>query len=427
MIERTETNPRWSDSGLSCARFQGEQPAHGSPSRRASLPDGADANSNSLPLCPWSLAPHPLLAPLLILCCFLPASLQAQQPHRIDVSPGGTLTVRLRTGGSLEVEVWDQNVAEVTVHGAESCGDCNLRIEPDSKGVRISSDYPHRRNHSSHLEFDVRLPRRFNIDLDSMGGGLEVYGLDGSIRGRTMGGGLHFEDLHGKLDLTTMGGDVTLRDSEVDGQVTTMGGRVLFERVRGDVRGKSMGGQVIYRNVENPKDSSESVGDEVHIETMGGEIRVEDAPYGARLRTMGGDIEVAKVRQFLEATTYGGDIEVGEVDGDVDLKTYSGDIRLTMVGEVGNVDVSTLSGRIVLQLPANFSGSIEADLSYTRNSRRDYQIRSDFPLELDSDRNWDYSAGFPQQHRTGSGRIGSGTARVHLRAVNGDIEIRRGG
>ncbi len=352
--------------------------------------------------------------------------LTAQQPKRITVAPGDTLSLRLRTGGSVRVQVWTQNVVEVSVTGVESCGDCDFRIEPTGEGVEISSDYPRRsRNHSSSLTFDVQVPEHFNIELDSMGGGLEVIGLDGTIRGKTMGGGLHFEQLRGEVHLTTMGGDVVLRDSEVDGQITTMGGKVLFERVRGDVRGKSMGGDVIYRNVENTRNSDESVGEEVQIETMGGSIQVEEAPYGARVRTMGGDIEIGSVREFVRATTYGGDIRVDSAEGEIELKTYSGDIEVNITGEVGEIDLSSLQGRVVLELPSSFSGSIEVELSYTRNSRRNYEIQSDFPLEMEEDEDWDYSHGSPRRSRYGSLTIGTGGSRVRIRTVNGDVILRK--
>ena len=78
-----------------------------------------------------------------------------------------------------------------------------------------------------------------DIDLDSMGGGLEIDGVDGKFTGKTMGGGITLTDVRGEARLKTMGGQIHLSDSELDGYLETMGGQVLFENVIGDVKGKT--------------------------------------------------------------------------------------------------------------------------------------------------------------------------------------------
>ncbi len=60
---------------------------------------------------------------------------------------------------------------------------------------------------SSSLSFEVRVPHRFDVEFESMGGGLELIDLEGEFGGSTMGGGITLKNLKGKARLSTMGGE----------------------------------------------------------------------------------------------------------------------------------------------------------------------------------------------------------------------------
>jgi DUF4097 and DUF4098 domain-containing protein YvlB len=351
----------------------------------------------------------------------------AQRTETFPMNPGGVLRFDLDTGASIEIEGWEINSAEITLKGESSCRACRFEFNPTADGLEVKSYYEEKsRSQRSSLKLFVRLPDGCEIDLDSMGGSLSAANFDGIISGKTMGGALSFENVGGEIRMTTMGGNITLRDSEVDGKITTMGGRVLFENVRGDIRGKSMGGQVIYRNVENTANSEESVGDEVHIETMGGAIDVEDAPNGAKVKTMGGNITIGSASQYVFATTMGGDILMESVVGRVKATTMGGDIEVNVSGNSGDIDLTSMSGKLTLALPGSFSGTFEIELAYTRNSSRNYEIISDFPLEQNESGQWDTSQGSPRRTIHASGTTGDGRYKVKLKTVNGNIIIKRG-
>jgi len=349
----------------------------------------------------------------------------AQRTESFPMNPGGVLRFDLDTGGSIEIEGWESNTAEITVEGESGCPGCRFEFNPTGDGLEVKSYYEERnRAQRSSLKFIVRLPDGCHVDLDSMGGGLSATNFDGTIKGKTMGGALSFENVGGEISMTTMGGNITLRDSEVDGKITTMGGRVIFENVRGDIRGKSMGGHVIYKNVEITSNSEESVGDEVHIETMGGAIDVEEAPNGAKVKTMGGNITIGTASQFVIATTMGGDILMESVEGRVEATTMGGDVEANVVGSSGDISLTSMSGKLILTLPSSFSGSFEIELDYTRNSSRDYEIISDFPLDQNESGEWDTSQGSPRRTISGSGTSGDGQYKVKLKTINGDIIIK---
>jgi len=362
----------------------------------------------------------------------------AQTTREFPASAGGTLELDLKAGGSVEItgDGGAGIVVSYTVSGP-SAADCRVGFEETGNGLRIITDYTARpgTSHSSKIHFDVRVPGQFNVELDSMGGSLSIDGVDGEFRGKTMGGPLTLHDVRGEASLTTMGGEIRLTDSELDGSLKTMGGEVLFENVAGDVTGSSMGGNVRYKNVQRRdggigspdrlSDSDETTTDTVQISTMGGTIEVEDAPEGASLHTMGGDIRVTDARRFVRAKTMGGDILIESVDGWVRATTMAGDVDVSVAGSGGDVDLTSMSGDIILHVPAGFSAELELEIAYTRNSRQDYRIDTPWGLSELRTREWDYEHGSPRKYIRANGSTG-GAHTVKIETVNGNITIVEG-
>jgi hypothetical protein len=167
------------------------------------------------------------------------------------VSREKRLELDLETGGGIDIVGVDHDVVSVRLYpGGRDWQDCKFEAEETPTGVRISSYYAGtQKQYSTSLRFELRVPRRFNVEINSNGGNIQIAGVEGVIRGKTMGGGLTLSGLKGDVHLTTMGGDVTLTDSEVDGRLETFGGAVLIRNTTGDIKGSSGSGNVIYRNV----------------------------------------------------------------------------------------------------------------------------------------------------------------------------------
>ena len=217
-----------------------------------------------------------------------------------------------------------------------------------------------------------------------------------------------------------MGGSITLTNSDVDGRVKTMGGKALVEDVFGDVKVTSMGGEVTHRRVT--RTHGDSIGDQVKIDTMGGDINVSDAPSGADVHTMGGDITIDSAREYVKAKTMGGDIRIKEADGWVKATTMAGDVRALVIGG-HDVELTSMSGEVTLVMPEGADLDIEIELSYTKNSSRNYQIYSDFPIDQSESEGWDYDHGTPR--KTISGVAKGGGNRVVIRTINGNVYLKR--
>jgi DUF4097 and DUF4098 domain-containing protein YvlB len=346
-----------------------------------------------------------------------------------EVQSGGKLTVDLKTGGSIEVVGWDQQ--QVTVEARRTGEDweqIEVKMHGDPSGVQVRSRLEGRWRHiDAGLELTIRVPARYDLDLESMGGEFRIEGVEGRLAGRSMGGDLTLLRLKGEVDLQTMGGDVTLTDSDLDGRVHTMGGQVEVENVVGDVRATSMGGNVSLKNVT--RRSGSSTGNEVRISSMGGDIRVDEAAAGANVHTMGGDIRIRTASDHVRAKTMGGDILIQQIDGWVQATTMGGDIEVTMTGDPaqGKRDVTLVSmgGDVTLTVPEGLSMDVEIRVRCGRKHEGRCRIDSDFELQRseEDDREWEF--GGRRHTLRASGTIAGGKNRVRLETVHGTVTLKR--
>ena len=372
---------------------------------------------------------------LILVLIFAVAGLAAagEVSETFAVSPGGLLDIDLETGGDISITGWDRN--EVTVEAStygKHAEKISVNVEQSGDKVLVTSAHTgYGRSHSGGAHIVVKVPNRFSVELETMGGDIDISGVEGRFSGETMGGDITLSDLRGNLDLQTMGGDIELTDADVDGEVQTMGGDVLLERVAGDVDASSMGGDMIYKNVTR-KDGS-STGDAAVIETMGGDIRLNEAFSGAKLNTMGGDITVGAAAEFVEAETMGGDIEIGEIDGWVKAETMGGDVEVTVIGDPQatdrDIELTSMGGDIVLTVPRNFSMSVEIEIALGdgpwRKHRKDYQIQSDFPLQTEE------VVGDRGRHGESASLVGRGTFaggknQVKIYTAGGNVYLKQG-
>lgn len=344
------------------------------------------------------------------------------------MSPGENLTIDLNTGGSVDITGWDKDLVSVEVEYSDDEMDNDMvDFHQSNSGLEIEVGFW---GSDEHLDLKINIPNSFNVDIQTMGGDIDISGVEGRFEGQTMGGSLNLKNLKGKVEMTTMGGSITLLDSDLDGNLKTMGGKVLFENVVGDVNGSSMGGNVIYRNVKDRSGEWKAREKEVSITTMGGAISVDDAPMGAKVNTMGGNIDINNAKAYVDATTMGGDIDIKEIDGWIKASTMGGNVTAVMAGNPDkgerHVDISSMGGDIDVTLPAGLSIEFDVQLTYTKNSRKNYKIDSDFDINIKESDEWDYGRGNARKYIRGTGKVKGGKHLVKIETINGDIRIRKG-
>lgn len=300
-----------------------------------------------------------------------PQQLQSWEKE-VPASPGGVLDLDLRPGGDVTIRGWDENRVVVRTRLAgDRWRDIEVDIERQSNGVLVRARYVGRSNsHSSHNEFDIRVPRRFDVRISSSGGVLSVTNVEGRFSGHTGGGGFDLQNLKGRASLTTGGGEIHVSDSDLSGTVSTGGGSVMLSRVSGGLRGSSGSGPVIHGESESTGSGSTTDLSSIElkrdgatvtvgrgttyragtltISKAGGEIDLEAAPNGARVRTGGGNVRVGPSNGEVRASTGGGDVTVGPATGSVRAGTGAGEVHVVVDGSSSSqvIEATSGSGRV---------------------------------------------------------------------------------
>jgi hypothetical protein len=162
-------------------------------------------------------------------------------------SSGKRLSVEL-PGADVEITGWDQELVSVIRSFSGSNDDAGeVDFRESSNGVEIHSRHIGNPGHSNDCKFEIRVPKRFNIEIKLMAGRISINDVAGHIRGTSMAGDVNLRALRGAVNLETMAGNVFLSDSEVSGQVKTMAGQVVMLGVSGNIQGSSLAGQVVHR------------------------------------------------------------------------------------------------------------------------------------------------------------------------------------
>jgi len=201
--------------------------------------------------------------------------------------------------------------------------------------------------------YDVQVPVIFNVIVNSYGGDIELYNLQGDLEARTGGGDINVSTTAGRIQMNTGGGDIDA--DRVQGQVdlTTGGGDIDIRSAEGRISAATGGGDIdffsgtgnfVLNTGGGDIDLQELEGTEIEARTGGGDIDVADITAQVNLMTGGGDITGENVAGSIEAATSGGDIDMRIINGDAILFTAAGDIDIQRI--TGAIRANTGSGDI---------------------------------------------------------------------------------
>jgi DUF4097 and DUF4098 domain-containing protein YvlB len=273
--------------------------------------------------------------PILLVACAIPAS--AQVVRTFDVTPGGQLTVSVDRG-AVEVRSGAETRVRVEVRRdgdspERILEDYDIRFEVTGNQVLVESrarrdwfdDWGWR---SRSPRFVVEVPSRFNLDLRTSGGAIDVSALQGEVRASTSGGALRFGSITGTVDGRTSGGSIDLQAAD-SATLRTSGGRITVGQVRGELTA----------------------------------------------RTSGGSITVGRA-QTVSATTSGGSISLGSIASAIDARTSGGSIMATLDATLSRDSrLESSGGSVVLSVPPTLAANLDA---------RGRRVSVDLPVTADS-------------------------------------------
>ncbi|MGH9862906.1 MAG: DUF4097 family beta strand repeat-containing protein [Candidatus Acidiferrales bacterium] len=341
-------------------------------------------------------------------------------------------TVRLRAYASDEEEARRQlGRFEVGLRSLEG-GGVSLRgrvtdSTPDSKDKY--GRWKRRDSLRLKVDYIVRVPLRFNLDVETSGGEIEVEQLQGELQAVTAGGSIRSGDISGAVRVETAGGGIYLGNLGQRAEVRTAGGGIRVGDVQGDAVLETSGGEIVAGKIAGTGQVTTAGGDvvvrasggDLIAETAGGQIHVGEAGGSVRAETAGGSIQLDATRGPVQAETAGGCIYLDRIATGVRAATVAGKISARFTANRASFVASMLEsafGDVEVYLPADLPLTIDAVIENASG----HTITSDFPLQVQGDQQ-----GFQFQPRTVAARglLNGGGELLRIRTTAGSIEIRR--
>jgi len=151
---------------------------------------------------------------------------------------------------------------------------------------------------------------------------------------------------------------------------------------------------------------------EARVSSGNGKVRVSGVEGRVEASSGNGEVTIEGAGGPVRANSGNGDVFVSTANGPVNASSGNGDLRITMRRLTGSDDLefSTGNGRVLLDVPADFSAEVEAS---TGNGR----VTTDFPITIQG-------RVTPTRLR---GTIGNGGRRLRMSSGNGSLEIRKAG
>ena len=202
-------------------------------------------------------------------------------------------------------------------------------------------------SHFRNAEFELRIPRKFNLNLETSAGPIQVSNIDGSAKCLTHGGHIETGNITGKADLVTEGGHISTGDLGAQANLRTKGGHISTGNVQGELIAKTDGGHI----------HAEDIAGLVDVETNGGEIELGHASAAVKARSLGGGIKIWKADGSVQADAPAGSIVINfthQPNGETKLNSSAGSIRIGYVDGLSfDIHASSAIGRIAAPFVEN--------------------------------------------------------------------------
>ncbi len=273
-----------------------------------------------------------------------------------DVRPEGKLTI-VSEFGAIDVQAAEQNQVEIVVTKAvkprmlsqstkDALADFEVTFAHRDTGVHIAGaftqgrEYWQKKLNRLDIRFQITVPKDYDIDVDTAGGGIKVDDLNGTVQAHTSGGSLRFGNIIGTVHGRTSGGSITLIATGGSADLKTSGGSIEVGDVAGDIHAQTSGGNLHFGKIQGS----------VWGKTSGGSIKVSDCNGDVNVHTSGGSIKLESVSGGVNARTSGGSIRAfltEQPEEACSVRTSGGSITVNLIPDIAiDVDAETSGGRV---------------------------------------------------------------------------------
>jgi hypothetical protein len=226
---------------------------------------------------------------------------------RLDAPASGRFVLVSDTGS---VAIVGSDAHEIVVHvqieGPTAFVDhFSISTTQDSSGVTVTGRAGGWRDWlfaSTRVEYTIRVPREYPIEIATAGGPLDVRNLNAAVQAMTSGGGIVVRDVTGSVNVRTSGGGIHAAGLKGPTELRTSGGSIHVSDCAGDLDVYTSGGGIRLDHIDG----------RVTARTSGGGIYATVlSNHGVWLTTSGGGITLLlpqDVHASIEASTSGGGV-----------------------------------------------------------------------------------------------------------------------
>jgi len=271
------------------------------------------------------------------------------------VKPGGTLNFDSDLA-SVEITTSETNtlraefVREFKVSSAQEADALRQKLDvqmtkTDDNNVKVTVRWAGDRNDRElrkvHLSFRIAMPRKFDLDLRTVGSA-RIGDVDGTVKAVMRGGSIQLHNVTGPVTARTDGGSIGVRDVGGDLEATSNGGSVAAGRVNGKVMARANGGSVAI----------DEATDAIDARAAGGSVAayISKQPRGdSKLIAEAGNVELRLPESI--AINIDAACSAGRLSSDFSLYGHQEDDRLkgTINGGGPLVMVRASAGNIVIR------------------------------------------------------------------------------
>jgi hypothetical protein len=198
----------------------------------------------------------------------------------------------------------------------------DVQMVKTDDGVKVTVRWTGSRNDRDRqkvrLNFRIAMPRKFNLDLRTIGSG-RVDDLDGTVKAVMIGGSLRLKNVGGAVTAKTEGGSLSVADVGRDLEAKAEGGSVDAGRVNGRVVARAEGGSV----------SIKEASDSIEARAEGGSVAayISKQPRGdSKLIAEAGNVELRLPESI--AVNIDASCSAGRLSSDFSLNGHQDEERL---------------------------------------------------------------------------------------------------
>ncbi len=211
------------------------------------------------------------------------------EERTFSISPGNNLKLDVTSGG-VSITSWDKDQVYIKILGNEKAEEkIKFRFYNDDNKVELiakrKGGFFNWFTSGIKLHYEIKVPEKFNINVETGGGGIYTANISGDLNLSTSGGSIKFENVEGEFDVSTSGGSITGNNFKGNLDASTSGGGLNFTGSDSKIKAETSGGS-IYLDYSG-------INKGIYLSTSGGGIRImlpENFNAAAKLSTSGGGI-----------------------------------------------------------------------------------------------------------------------------------------